>query len=36
MIVIETKEELKWAKKKKLKEFEVIGPLAEKIKKHKK
>lgn len=33
MIVIETKEELKWAKKKKLKEFEVIGPLAEKIKK---
>jgi len=33
MIVIQTKEELKRAKKEKLKEFEVIGPLAEKIKK---
>jgi len=33
MIVIETKKELKWARKKKLKEFEVIGPLAKKIKK---
>ncbi|PGR00718.1 hypothetical protein COA23_24290 [Priestia megaterium] len=33
MIVIQTKEELKRAKKEKLKEFEVIGPLAEKMKK---
>lgn len=33
MIVIQTKEELKRAKKEKLKEFEIIGPLAEKIKK---